>query len=200
MSMDPLESHTTASGPAKEQAAPGALPPDPGLIELFAATTAESGRSLLALLDEQPMLLVFLRHFGSLWTRETLSRMAAAAPALERRGVRPVFIHMAAPQKAAPYFERYGLTRVERAADPERRLYTAPVFHLLKTTGVKEFLTPKAYWKLAKRSLLRHGIGLPGEEDATQLPGVFFLKGRAIYRAFRPKRISDRVDYARFGA
>ena len=182
-----------------ESAVAGGLPPDPGLIELFAAKRAESGRGLLELLDEQPMMLVFLRHFGSLWTRETLQRMAAAAPALQRRGVRPVFIHMASPQKAAPLLERSGLAGVERVSDPERLLYTAPVFHLLKTTGVKDFLSPQAYWKLAKRSLLRHGIGLAGDEDATQLPGVFFLRDRAIYRVFRPKRISDRVDYGRFG-
>ncbi len=107
---------------------------------------------------------------------------------------------MASPERAHALFERYRLGAAERVADPDCRLYTAPVFHLLKTTGVREFLSPQAYWKLAKRSLLRHGIDLSGDEDATQLPGVFFLKDRAIYRAFRPKRISDRVDYARFGA
>jgi hypothetical protein len=176
------------------------LPADPELIELFGSTTVESGRTLLALLDEQPMMLVFLRPLGSLWTREALERMAEAGAALERRGVRPVFVHMAAPERARPLFEKYGLGRAERVADPERRLYTAPVFHLLKTTGVKEFLGVGAYLRLAWRSLLRHGIGPAGGEDKTQLPGVFFLKDRAICRAFRPKEISDPVDYARFGA
>ncbi len=191
---------TQSAQSAVGSASPGMLlPPDPELVELFGGTTAESGRTLLALLDEQPMMAVFLRPLGSLWTREALARMAAAGPALERRGVRPVFVHMASPERARPLFEKYALGGAERVADPECRLYTAPVFHLLKTTGVKEFLGVAAYWKVAKRSLLRHGIGSAGDEDKTQLPGVFFLKDRAIYRAFRPKRISEQVDYARFG-
>jgi hypothetical protein len=57
-----------------------------------------------------------------------------------------------------------------------------------------------AYLTIARRSLLRHGIGLSGAEDATQLPGVFYLHDRSVYRAFRPKRICDQVDFAHFGA
>jgi hypothetical protein len=189
-----------ASGATASSGSSAGLPADPGLVELFAGAKTQSGRTLLELLDEQPMMLFLLRPLGSLWTRETLAGAANALPALERRGVRPVFVHMASEERARAIFDRYALGGAERVADPACHLYTAPVFHLLKTTGVKEFLSPQAYWKLAKRSLIRHGIGRAGDEDTTQLPGIFFLKERAIYRAFRPKRISDRVDCARFGA
>ena len=197
--MNAMES-PSALGPDARSESPTRSTDDPGLVALFSATETQSGRTLLALLDEQPMMLFFLRHLGSLWTRTTLAGAANALPALEKRGVRPVFVHMAGGGQAAPLFKRYHLEAAERVADPTCHLYTAPVFHLLKTTGVKEFLGPQAYWKLAKRSLLRHGIGRSGNEDATQLPGIFFLQDRAIHRAFRPKRISDRLEYGRFGA
>jgi len=56
---------------------------DAELVELFAGTRTESGRTLLSLLDEQPMLLVFLRHFGSPSCRETLADLRQARPELD---------------------------------------------------------------------------------------------------------------------
>jgi hypothetical protein len=191
--MSSLVSQAEGSGASR------VVPSDPALVELFAATTA-SGRTLLSLLDEQPMMLIFLRHLGSLWTRESLESLARAAPALNRRQVRPVLVHMASNERAASLLKRYGLGHLEHLADPGRHLYRAPGFHLLRTTGVKEFLKVGAYLTIARRSLLRHGIGLSGAEDATQLPGVFYLHDRSVYRAFRPKRICDQVDFAHFGA
>jgi hypothetical protein len=40
----------------------------------------------------------------------------------------------------------------------------------------------------------KYGIGLL-KEDADQMPGVFFLRQRAIVRAFRYKTIADEPDY-----
>ena len=145
------------------------------------------------------MLIIFLRHFGCAFCRETLHDVGKALPALERRNVRPVFVHMGSPERARPFFDRFGLSGVQRVSDPGMLLYTAPVFHLLKTTVLPHFFGAEAYWKLAKRALWRYGAGSPGKEDPTQLPGVFFLKDRAIYRAFRHKNLGDRPDYGLFG-
>ncbi len=154
---------------------------------------------MLNLLDERPMLLIFLRHFGDAFTREAIHDVANAVPALERRGVRPVFVHMGSPERARPFFQRFGLADVERVSDPEMKLYRAPVFNLLKTTALPHFFGATAYLELAKRALWRYGAGSPGKEDPTQLPGVFFLKNRAIYRAFRHKNLGERPDYTLFG-
>ena len=185
--------------PARTAPTPGVLPPDDELVALLAGTTTESGRNLLALVDEKPALFVFLRHFGDAFTRETIHDVSKAAASLDKRGVRVIFIHMAAPDRARPFFERYGLGTVERVSDPSMRLYTAPVFHLLKSTVLPHFFGARAYWKLAKRALWRYGVGSPGKEDPTQLPGVFFIKSRAIHRAFRHKYLGDRPDYSLFG-
>ncbi len=197
METRPVNPMSGSAPPARNQ--PGVLPPDADLVELFSRTETESGKSLLALLDQQPILAVFLRHFGCAFCRETLHDVSKALPALQHRNVRPVFIHMASPERARPFFERFGLSGVERVSDPGMLLYTAPVFHLLKTTALPHYFGAEAYWKLAKRALWRYGAGSPRKEDPTQLPGVFFLKDRAIYRAFRHKNLGDRPDYGLFG-
>lgn len=169
------------------------------LVELFASTKTESGRTLLSLLDEKPMLLIFLRHFGSPTCRETLSDVAKARPELELRGVRPVFVHLGTPERARLFFDKFGLGNVERVTDPTTAFYQAPVFHLLKTTAIPEFFAGGQILKVAKRAIWRYGIGSAGKEDATQLPGVFFIKDRQIKKAFRHKGMADRPDYVRFG-
>jgi peroxiredoxin len=173
---------------------------DAELVELFARTRTESGRDLLNLADEKPLLLVFLRHFGCASCRETIADVAKALPALEKRGVRPVFVHMGAPERARPFFEKAGLGSVERVSDPTAELYQAPVFHLLKSTVIPEFLSGPQLVKLTKRAVWRYGVGSAGKEDATQMPGVFFVKDRQITKAFRHKGVADRPDYTRFGA
>ncbi|HEY0785991.1 MAG TPA: AhpC/TSA family protein [Acidobacteriaceae bacterium] len=177
-----------------------ALPEDAELVELFARTRADSGRTMLSLLDERPMLLVFLRPFGSPASREALADVARARPDLEKRGVRPVFVHMATPERATAFFQRFKLSDVERVSDPTTALYQAPVFHLLKTTVLPEFLAGQHLVELATRALWRYGMGPAGKEDATQLPGVFFIRDRVIRKAFRHKTAAERPDYARFGA
>jgi peroxiredoxin len=172
---------------------------DQELVELFAATRTESGRTLLSLLDEKPMMLVFLRHFGSPQCRETLADVAKARPALDRRGVRTVFVHLGTPEKARSVFEKFRLGDAERVSDPTTAIYQAPVFHLLKTTAIPEFLSGAQLIKSFQRQLWRYGFGPAGKEDATQLPGVFFIKDRRITKAFRHKGLADRPDYVRFG-
>lgn len=185
--------------PQQRATLPGVLPPDRDLVALLGVTQTESGQNMLRLLDEKPMLLVFLRHFGCAFTRETIHDVSKARVQLDRRGVRPVFVHMGSPERARPFFERFDLGLVERVSDPEMKLYQSPEFHLLKSTVLPHFFGAQAYLNLAKRALWRYGAGSSGKEDPTQLPGIFFLRDRAIYRAFRHKNLGDRIDYGMFG-
>jgi hypothetical protein len=190
---------TATMGRLRREPIPMIPSPDTRLIDLLDRTQTTSGRNLLSLVDEKPMLLVFLRHFGCGFTRETLHDVSKAKAALDMRGVRPVFVHMTTPERAERFFRRFGLQGVLHVSDPETRLYQAPEFHLLKASALQHFFGARAYIKTAKRVLFRYGVGRPVNEDPEQLPGVFFLKNRMIHRAFRHKALGDRPDYGIFG-
>ncbi|HZP03986.1 MAG TPA: AhpC/TSA family protein [Terracidiphilus sp.] len=154
----------------------------------------ESGRSLLDLVDESPVLLVFLRHFGCAFCAMALDRVSQVRRQLEAKGVRPVFVHLGSPERAKPYFDYYKLSDVERISNPDATLYQLPAFELSRTNP---YLQPfsLAVWKgWLKGAMFKYGVGLI-KEDGYQMPGVFLLKDRQIARAFRHRTIADEPDY-----
>lgn len=154
----------------------------------------ESGRTLLELVDESPLLLIFLRHFGCSFCRQTLDDVSKLRGEIEAKRIRPVFVHLGTPERAKPYFDYYHLSDVERVSDPQASLYTHPVFDLARKNVFTQFLVP-AVWRAWLQGVIRkHGIGMI-KEDADQMPGIFFLRQRAIVRTFRYKTIADEPDY-----
>ena len=154
----------------------------------------ETGRSLLDLVDESPVLLVFLRHFACAFCAKTLDRVSQVRPQIEAKGVRPVFVHLGSPQRAKPYFDYYKLSDVERISNPEATLYQLPAFALSRTNPYLHSLRPAVLMGWFKGALFKYGIGMI-KEDAEQMPGVFFLRERKIVRAFRHRTIADEPDY-----
>jgi hypothetical protein len=154
----------------------------------------ETGRSLLALVDESPVLLIFLRHFGCSFCRQTLDDVSKIRELIEAQGIRPVFVHLGSPERAKPYFDYYHLSDIERVSDPEATLYARPVFDLPRKHAFLHLLVP-AVWKAWLQGAVRkYGIGMI-KEDADQMPGIFYLRERAIVRAFRYRTIADQPDY-----
>ena len=141
----------------------------------------ETGRSLLDLVDESPVLLVFLRHFACAFCAQALDRVSQARAQIEAKGVRPVFVHLGSPQRAKPYFDYYHLSDVERISNPQATLYQLPAFGLSRTNPYLHSLRPTVLMGWLKGALFKYGIGLI-KEDAEQMPGVFFLKDRKIVR------------------
>ena len=164
------------------------------LAESLRAFRTESGRSLLDLVDESPVLLVFLRHFACAFCAQALDHVSRVRPQIEAKGVRPVFVHLGSPQRAKPYFDYYKLTDVERISNPEATLYQVPAFDLSRTNPYLHSLRPAVLMGWLKGALFKYGIGLI-KEDAEQMPGVFLLKERKIVRAFRHRTIADEPDY-----
>jgi peroxiredoxin len=164
------------------------------LADVLGAYTTESGQTLLGLTEGSPVLLVFLRHFGCSFCRETLDRIAQVQGQLEARGVRPVFVHLATPERARPYFDYYKLTDVERVSDPDASLYQNPVFGLGRTNPVSHFFRPAVVKAWLTGAIRSYGFGLI-KEDAGQMPGVFFLRDGKIANFYRYRTIADRPDY-----
>jgi len=155
---------------------------------------SETGRPLLDLVDESPVLLIFLRHFACAFCAQTLDRVSQVRPQIEAKGARPVFVHLGTPERAKPYFDYYHLSDVERISNPEATLYRLPVFALSRTNPYLHFLNPTVWKGWLKGAMFKYGIGMI-KEDAEQMPGVFFLKERKVVRAFRHRTIADEPDY-----
>ncbi|MGD0739039.1 MAG: hypothetical protein ABR957_05545 [Terracidiphilus sp.] len=154
----------------------------------------ETGRSLLDLVDESPVLLVFLRHFACAFCAQALDRVSKVRSQIEAKGVRPVFAHLGTPERAKPYFDYYNLSDVERISNPEATLYQLPDFALSRTNPFLHSFNPTVWKGWLSGALFKYGIGMI-KEDADQMPGVFFLKDRKIVRAFRHRTIADEPDY-----
>ncbi|MEN0021340.1 MAG: hypothetical protein AAF747_10705, partial [Planctomycetota bacterium] len=96
------------------------------VADVLASTRTASGRSLADLSREQPLVIVFLRHFGCTFCRETLKDLARQRDAVERAGMKPVFVHMLPDAKSAEaeaHFARYDLPEFEHVGDPDKTLY-----------------------------------------------------------------------------
>jgi hypothetical protein len=156
----------------------------------------ESGRPFIDLLDESPVLLVFLRHFSCAFCAKALDRVSQVRAQLEAIDVRPVFVHLGTPERAKPYFDYYNLSDVERISDPEATLYQLPQFGLGRKNPYMNFFNPTVLKGWFAGAIFKYKIGLI-KEDGYQMPGVFFLKERKIERAFRHRTIADEPDYLR---
>ena len=129
-------------------------------------------------------------HFfaGRRWLKSRRFAQIAA------RKTNPVFAHLGSPERAKPYFDYYKLSDVERVSNPDASLYQHPVFGLSRRNPFLHLLSPAVWKGWLKGALLKYGIG-GIQEDAHQMPGVFFLKERRIVRGFRYQSIADEPDY-----
>src|SRR3984957_9115722 len=139
------------------------------VAQTLASIHTESGASLLALAEASPVLLVFLRHFGCSFCRQAISDVADLKGELDKRGVRPVFVHLGTPERAKPFFDYYGIGDVERVSDPEAKIYQDPVFQLSRINPWLTLFQPKVWVGWLKGAIFRHGIGKI-EEDGHQMP------------------------------
>jgi hypothetical protein len=160
----------------------------------LSGVTTEAGTNLLALTEASPVLLIFLRHFGCSFCRQTINDIADLRGEMQERGVRPVFVHLGTPEVAKAHFDYYRLSEVERVHDPQARLYQHPVFGLSRVSPFAQLFKPAVLAGWLKGAIFKHGIGTI-QGDGEQMPGVFFLRGPQIVREHVHKTIADKVDY-----
>jgi peroxiredoxin len=168
------------------------------LVALLERTRTESGTTLLELVDERPVLLVFLRHFGCTFCRQAIDDVSKIRPELRRRGADVAFVHLGSPERAKPYFDYYKLSDVERVSNPDGSLYRDPVFALARV-NLLHMIRPAVWIGWLRGAIFKYRIGLL-KEDIQQMPGVFFLKDRAIANLYRHHTIADRPNYLKIAA
>ena len=185
-----------------------------GPVDLAAAlgrVRDDAGRTLKAITDERPALLVLVRHTGCTFCREAIADLARQQDAIRGGGGRAggaaaagahegpgggcaiVVVGLAADTKTLRAMgDRAGLRDAAYAADPERLLYRALE---LRRGGFKELFGPRVWARGAAALLAGHGIGRL-EGDGFQMPGAFVVSRGRVLRAFRHASAADRPDYA----
>jgi len=132
-------------------------------------------------------LVVFLRHAGCTFCRETLADLSRQRKQIEADGTKIVLVHMGGTEE---FFAQYGMADVERIHDPERGLYKA--FGLRRGT-LWQLLGP-GVWARGLASFRKHGVGFL-EGDGFQMPGAFLVKNGKIVKEYRHASAGDRPDY-----
>ncbi|BDC50283.1 hypothetical protein F183_A25990 [Bryobacterales bacterium F-183] len=152
----------------------------------------ENGIPLVELVEESPVLLVFLRHAGCTFCREALSDISISRDRIEGDGVKIVLVHLGDRAEMKKVVARYGLSDLERICDPEHKLYGA--FGLKRGTWARVY-GPKVWLRGLIAGMFRgHGFDWPAA-DYTQMPGVFYIDKGLVLKSYRHKTAADRPCY-----
>lgn len=162
--------------------------------EVIEQMVTNTGKTVLELSCEQPIMLVFLRHFGCIFCREALSDISKSRTAIEESGVKVVFVHMAEDEIADRYFERYNLDGAVHISDPLCRFYAA--FGLVKGNFTQLFGLKSWIRGFQAGVLDGHGVGAQ-LGDGFQMPGIFIIYEGKVIDSFIHKLASDRPDYVK---
>ena len=164
----------------------------PLATECLESAKTQSGASLADLSRKGPVLVVFLRHCGCTFARQSLGDVAAHRAAIEAAGITIVIVHMQSDVEAQQLLTRYQLSDVPRIADPQQTLYQS--FELQRGT-LWQVAGPVNWWRAITSMMSGHLASVPSA-DIFQLPGAFLIHNGQIINAFRARNSSDQPDYA----
>ena len=154
------------------------------------------GQLVRDLADQQPVLMVFLRHFGCSFCREAIDDLAKLKSRFSLTNVTIVMVHMApSPKEALQFFKKYKLWPVEHVSDPEKLYYQA--FGLGRGTPQQLFGLMNWIRGFQAGVIEGHGFAYHNEEigDGFQMPGVFVLHKGQIINSFIHQNAWDRPNY-----
>ncbi len=156
------------------------------------ATRTESGRTLEELSNEHPVLIVFLRHSGCPYCRQTLAKLSRLRQTLEAKQTTLVIVHHDTPDNGAAWIAKYNLGKCEQISDPSGQLYAQ--FELGKTS-LWNLFGPHTWWPGFIATIVQlNGVGKP-VGDVKQLTGAFVIHRGRIVKAYRQKLSHQSPDY-----
>jgi peroxiredoxin len=175
----------------------------PGPVDLLTIDQAnqqfadQNGRTIDRLCHHQTCLVVFLRHSGCTFCRQTLADLRNQRAKLAAEGVLPILVHMGDEVSGQQFFAEFELDDVPRISDPHCQLYRA---YGLNRGRLGQLLGPTVWWRGFKAAILsRHGVG-PADGDGFQMPGAFLISDGKIIREFRHQTAADRPDYCQLAS
>jgi hypothetical protein len=144
--------------------------------DLINFVRTNKGDTLLELSSKQNVLLVFIRHFGCTFCRETVSEISRLEQSITGKKLTLVFVHMSDPTDGDEFFSRYYDHPISHISDPSRSLYKSLN---LKRGTLYQLFGPMTWLKGIWAGIFKgHGIGIEG--DILQLGGFFILSNGQI--------------------
>ncbi len=159
--------------------------------DLIKFVRTSNGETLYELSQRNNTLLIFVRHFGCTFCRETVSEIAKLEESILKRELIPVFVHMSDPSFADDFFARYYSHPVAHVSDPGRLLYKSLN---LKRGNFYQIFGPRTWFHGLWSAIFKgHGLGA-SEGDVLQLGGVFVLSKGQILFEYKSQSASDIFD------
>lgn len=165
-------------------------PPTPALGTRLAALVAPDAG--VAPLDRGEVTLVFLRHAGCLFARETARDLRAAADGAPDGGPRIVLVHQYEAEVGDAVIDELW-PGAERIADPGRRLYEAAG---VERGGVREMFGARSWARGVRAALKGNGIGRKRGADGWTLPTVIRLHDGEVVGEHRGRHAGDHPDWS----
>lgn len=155
-------------------------------------TLLSNGSNLWEYGLQNNLLLIFVRHAGCTFCRETLDELKGKLQDLQSRKIIPIVVHLGTAEDGQGMLERSGLKRVLAISNPTAELYRA---YELKRGQLSQLLGPRVWWRGFQSAILKgHGTGaLVG--DGFQLGGAFLVENGRITKSFPAKDASDKVPF-----
>lgn len=151
-----------------------------------------TGVSLQEHTDQHPTMLVFLRHFGCPFCRETLTEISKNRQHIESEGTKIVLVHLVDEEKAEEIVSQYGLSDIPRIADPEKKIYKA---FGLQRGGLTQLFGFNVIIRGVMHTVLKLNPPRPFIGDGFQMPGIFVIHKGMVIQTFKHTSLADRPDY-----
>lgn len=148
------------------------------------------GNSLLQMSDSNQLMLVFLRHFGCNFCRETLRYLSESKQEIQSKGYKIILIHQSSKSYAEQMLEIYDLGDLEHISDKSLLLYRSFEINTLK---VRDYFNPAVFFGFF-RSLFNGDFPGRIQGDPNQKPGIFLFYKRSIVGKFEYRHIAQRPD------
>ncbi|MBK9506320.1 MAG: SelL-related redox protein [Chitinophagales bacterium] len=161
-------------------------------LSLFDTT---DGRNLGEMHEEKPLMLVFLRHFGCPFCKESLLQLAEHRRQLEAEGIGIVLVYMVDDKTAEAYLTEYGLNDVAQVSDPEEIFYKS---FRLKRGSFLQLFGLKVWVRWVELAFRKKLFNTKPAGDVAQMPGIFLLQEGKVVKEFVHKSVADSPDYTFF--
>jgi hypothetical protein len=157
------------------------------LLDPLHKLKGSQGNSLYQI-SQNNTIVVFVRHFGCIFCRETLKYIRKHYDSIQSQGFSVAIVHQSDEVFGSHYLHKFGLGEIEHFSDPDLHLYKA---FGLKKGNLKQLIGLNV-WKSGVRAVLRSKVFMGRVKgDAYQLGGFFLLYQGKLLSSYICKNASD---------